>query len=155
MLINALGLLSVAMAVCAETAGHRRRDGFASMHGDATGGELLTRPLCFRGKHLFVNLAAAEGSLEVELLDQDGNLLETSLPIQGDATLLRVKWKQWADLAGASGKPVRFRFRVTNGDLYSFWVSPSASGASQGYIAGGGPGLTGPTDTVGKEAYER
>jgi hypothetical protein len=26
--------------------------------------------------------------------------------------------------------------------LYAFWVSRDASGASQGYVAAGGPGLT-------------
>jgi hypothetical protein len=38
-----------------------------------------------------------------------------------------------------------------NGRLYSFWVSPDASGASYGYVAAGGPGFTGPTDTVGEK----
>jgi hypothetical protein len=47
---------------------------------------------------------------------------------------------------------VRFRFYLTEGDLYAFWVSPDESGASHGYVAAGGPGLTGPTDTVGSTA---
>ena len=51
-------------------------------------------------------------------------------------------------------KPVRFRFHLTNGALYAFWVSPDASGASRGYVAAGGPGFTGATDTVGKAGYE-
>ena len=51
-----------------------------------------------------------------------------------------------------SGKPVRFRFHLSNGSLYSFWVSPDKSGASHGYVGAGGPGLTGPTDTVGEGA---
>ena len=33
--------------------------------------------------------------------------------------------------------------------LYSFWVSPDKSGASYGYVGGGGPGFTGAIDTVG------
>jgi hypothetical protein len=37
--------------------------------------------------------------------------------------------------------------------LYSFWVSPERSGASQGYVAAGGPGFTGARDTVGAAAY--
>jgi len=48
-----------------------------------------------------------------------------------------------------AGHVVRFRFCLTNGRLYSFWVSPNESGASCGYVAAGGPGFTGPTDTVG------
>jgi hypothetical protein len=132
-----------------------RRDGFASMHGGASVGELLTRPLRFRGKYLFVNLAAPDGSLEVDALDQEGNSLDTSLPVRGDGTLLRVQWKQLPDLSALAGKPVRFRFRLSRGDLFSFWVSPDASGASHGYVAAGGPGFTGPTDTVGEAAYKR
>jgi len=57
-------------------------------------------------------------------------------------------------LAAVSGKPVRFRFHLTRGSLYAFWVSPDQSGASHGYVAGGGPGFTGPTDTVGRAAYD-
>jgi hypothetical protein len=41
-------------------------------------------------------------------------------------------------------------FHLQNGKLYAFWVSPDASGASRGYVAAGGPGFTGPTDTVGR-----
>ena len=38
--------------------------------------------------------------------------------------------------------------------LYSFWVSPDASGANRGYVAAGGPGYATPQDTVGQAAYE-
>ena len=34
------------------------------------------------------------------------------------------------------------QFYVTNGDLYSFWISPWETGESRGYTAGGGPGLS-------------
>ena len=48
-----------------------------------------------------------------------------------------------------AGKTVRFRFHLANGSLYSFWVSADESGASDGYVAAGGPGLAGSMDTVG------
>jgi hypothetical protein len=32
---------------------------------------------------------------------------------------------------------VRFRFHLTRGSLYAFWVSPSTTGASRGYLAAG------------------
>lgn len=57
-----------------------------------------------------------------------------------------------ADLAKLPGEAVRFRFSVSDGELHAFWVSPEESGASHGYVAAGGPGLTGPTDTVGAKA---
>lgn len=44
---------------------------------------------------------------------------------------------------------VRFRFHLTNGDLYAFWVSPDASGASYGFMAAGGPGFLQGIDDVG------
>ena len=64
------------------------------------------------------------------------------------ASRAAVAWKG-ADLAKLPGQAVRFRFYLRRGDIYAFWVSPEESGASHGYVAAGGPGLTGLTDTVG------
>ncbi|MGB2820622.1 MAG: glycosyl hydrolase family 32, partial [Phycisphaerae bacterium] len=74
------------------------------------------------------------------------------LPVRADRTLQAVAWKGAGDLASIAGKPVRFRFHLRSGQLYAFWVSPEKSGASHGYVAAGGPGFTGPTDTVGAAA---
>jgi hypothetical protein len=63
-----------------------------------------------------------------------------------------VKWNGAKDLSSLTGQPVRFRFLLRNGKLYSFWVSPDVTGASHGYVAAGGPSFTGPSDTVGTEA---
>jgi len=54
-----------------------------------------------------------------------------------------------ADLAAfaGAGRHVRFKFHLTNGRLYSFWVSTEKTGASHGYVAAGGPGFGGPIDT--------
>jgi len=49
---------------------------------------------------------------------------------------------------------VRFRFELENGSLYAFWVSQDETGRSDGYVAAGGPGYTGPIDTVGRKALE-
>jgi hypothetical protein len=132
-----------------------RRDGFASMDAGDEAGTLTTRPLTFRGRHLFVNLAAAEGEMGVELLDPDDRVLATSKPLKGiDETLARVDWADVSDLSKWSGQRLRFRFTLRNGSLYAFWVTPDESGASHGYVAAGGPGLTGPTDTEGIRAYQ-
>jgi hypothetical protein len=130
-----------------------RRDGFASMGAGAAEGTLTTRPVKFTGKHLFVNVAAPAGELRVEVVDGRGEVVApfsaaSCTPVRGDRTSQRVSWKG-ADLGRLAGTAVRFRFRLRNGKLYSFWVSPEATGASHGYIAAGGPGLTGLTDTVG------
>jgi hypothetical protein len=135
-----------------------RRDGFASMEAGEREGTLTTRPVRFGGKHLFVNAASANGELRVEVLDKDGNVImpfnrENCAPIRADKTLLAVNWKGVSDLAALAGKTVQFRFHLRNGALYAFWVSPDTNGASRGYVAAGGPGFAGPTDTVGSAGY--
>jgi hypothetical protein len=137
-----------------------RRDGFASMDAGPEEATLTTRPVQFKGKHFFVNVAAPRGELKVEVLDEKDNVLPpftraNCQPIRGDHTLAGVKWTggqdndQEKDLSSLAGKSVRFRFVLRNGSLYSFWISPDKSGASHGYMAAGGPGFPGPTDTVG------
>ena len=131
-----------------------RRDGFASMGADATEGTLTTRSVRFGGKYLFVNVEAPEGELRAEVLDQDGKVIppfsrDNCKPMRGDSTCQVAKWTNGGDLSKLAGIPVRFRFHLTQGKLYAFWVSPDRSGASHGYVAAGGPGFTGPTDTVG------
>ncbi|MBN2308191.1 MAG: glycosyl hydrolase family 32, partial [Candidatus Hydrogenedentes bacterium] len=134
-----------------------RRDGFASMDAGAAGGELVTRPVTFSGKHLFVNAAVADGQLRAEVLDEGGTpiapfTLENCRPLSTDSTLAQVAWEGAGDLSALAGKPVRFRFHLTNGALYAFWVSRDATGRSDGYVAAGGPGYAGFLDTVGKGA---
>jgi hypothetical protein len=123
-----------------------RRDGFASMDADSHPGVLTTRPVSFKGEHLFVNLNAPQGELRVEVLDEAGQVAATSEPVRGDSTKLRIPWKNVESLSKLSGKPVRLRFHLTNGQLYSFWVTPDANGASFGYLGGGGPDANGVRD---------
>jgi hypothetical protein len=130
-----------------------RRDGFASMNAGEKPGTLTTRPVKFSGKHLFVNVDCPKGTLQAEVLDEDGNAIEPFTrknceAVSADKTLAPVTWTG-GDLAKLAGKPVRFRFHLNDGKLYAFWVSPDKSGASHGYIGAGGPGFTGATDTVG------
>ena len=135
-----------------------RRDGFASMDAGKAPGVLTTRPVRFTGKYLFVNADADGGELRVEVLGADGKVIEpltrqNCVAVTADKTLQRVTWKGVKDLSTVAGTPVRFRFHLRNGRLYAFWVSPEKNGASRGYVAAGGPGFTGPTDTVGSAAY--
>ena len=139
--------------------GFLRRDGFASMNTDGNEGQLTTRPVMFSGKYLFVNVDADKSELQVEVLDEQGKVIEpfcrdNCLPVIADKTIQPIMWKKAKDLSGLAGKPVRFRFHLTGGCLYSFWVSPDKSGASFGYVAAGGPGFTGSRDTVGSAAYK-
>ncbi len=132
-----------------------RRDGFSSLDAGETAGSVTTRLLRFSGAHLFVNVAAAKGTLRAEVLNEQGQPIapftaDNCEPVSSDSTKILVKWKGAEDLSALTGQPVRFRFHVKNGSLYAFWVSPDASGASHGYVAAGGPGFTGAKDTTGR-----
>ena len=150
--------------VCTTGLAMLRRDGFASMDwlpggsgiirgriSDGAAGVLTTRPLRFSGRHLFVNADVRQGELRVEVLDRAGAVLApltsaACAPVSGNGTRLAVRWSG-ADLAAVAGREVRFRFTMTNGRLYAFWVSPRPSGESRGYPAAGGPEFSGPIDT--------
>jgi len=145
-------------AHCSTGLAFLRRDGFASMEAGESAGTLTTRPIRFKGKCLFVNVDAPDGSLRVEVLDKAGRTIEpftrtACRPLSGDKTLVQVTWQGATDLSRISNQPVRLRFHLTRGKLYAFWVSDDTSGASRGYVAAGGPDLTGPTDTVGAAGY--
>ena len=159
---NSPGTCSTGLAIL-------RRDGFVSMDHPAPrgtvervqptlgAGVLVTRPVRFSGRHLFVNLDAPEGELRAEVLDREGQVVPgfdagRCAAVRGNSTCVRVVWQGAGDLAAVAGRTVRFRFHVSRGSLYAFWVSGSADGASNGYVAAGGPGLTGIADTVGLAA---
>lgn len=103
-----------------------RMDGFVSAQAPLKGGELVTKPLRFSGNRLVVNYAtSAAGSLRVELQSVDGepleNLrLEDSVEHYGDTIRQTIKWKQGSDVSKWAGRPVRVRFVLRDGDLYSF-----------------------------------
>jgi hypothetical protein len=124
-----------------------RRDGFYSMDARDGGGVLTTRPVVFTGRHLFVN---ATGELRAEIVDREGKPIApftaaNSSVVTGDSTKAEITWRG-GDLSKIAGTPVKLRFRLARGSLYSFWVTSSASGASHGYVAAGGPSLNGLTD---------
>jgi len=140
--------------VCTTGLATLRRDGFASLDAGETKGTLTTRPVRFKGRYLFVNADVDGGELRVEVLEADGRViapftLDNCLPLGTDSTLAQLQWKGAEDQAKLAGRPVRLRFHLTRGSLYAFWVSPEKSGASYGYVAGGGPGFSGPLDTAG------
>lgn len=127
-----------------------RRDGFASMDAAAKPGTLTTRPVRFRGKHLFVNFFAPQGELRVEVLGRDGKPVAPfdrahCRPLRGDSTRQAVAWEGADDLSALAGQPVQFRFLLSAGSLYAFWVTPDPGGASYGYVCGG-PDFDGPQD---------
>lgn len=151
-----------APGVCSTGLATLRRDGFASMDWNpgerrtrriprATEGVLTTRPHTFTGRHLFVNTDTTGGELRVEVLDVAGNVIApfsraACEPISVDGTRVPVRWAG-GSLAELAGTPVRFRFTMTRGRLFAFWVSPWPTGESRGFPAAGGPEFSGITDT--------
>jgi len=141
--------------VCSTGLATLRRDGFASMDAAETEGTLTTRRVRFSGRYMFVDLHAPSGCLRVEILDGNGRVIppfskENCDAISADRTLQPVTWKGASDLSALSARDVKFRFYLTEGKLYAFWVSPDRSGASYGYVAAGGPGFTSNRDTIGR-----
>ncbi len=134
-----------------------RRDGFVSMDANTSRGSLTTRLVTFKGKFLFVNTNTKDGELRVEVLDHNDQVIvpfssNNCNPICTNKTMQMITWQDVKNLSHLIDKPVKFKFNLTNGQLYSFWVSPDVSGASYGYVAAGGPGFTGPVDTIGCDA---
>jgi hypothetical protein len=103
-----------------------RIDGFVALHARRGPGELLTRPLVFRGDSLSLNLAtSAGGQVRIELQDatgkpQPGFTLTECDEIFGDSLDRTVTWKGAPDLARMAGKPIRLRIVMSDADLFSF-----------------------------------
>lgn len=102
-----------------------RVDGFVSVEAPLDGGELVTKPIVFEGRHLYLNFStSAAGSIRVEIQGVDGKSVEgyalTDCPdVFGDALERVVTWKVGSDLGALAGKPVRLRFVLKDADLFS------------------------------------
>ena len=66
--------------------------------------------------------------------------------MNADTTKAEIRWAGARDLASLAGKPVHFRFTLSDGALYAFWVSKDERGASGGFVGAGGLGFSGPKD---------
>lgn len=106
-----------------------RKHGFASVHAGYDEGEFTTRPVVFTGTRLLLNYAtSAAGYIQVEVVGDDGRVVdgmsfEEMEPMYGDEMEGEVRWKSGCGAGAVEGKPVRFRFRMKDADLYSLRVS--------------------------------
>ncbi len=92
-----------------------RKQGFASMHADAKGGEFVTKPLRFEGGKLVLNYAtSAAGSIQIEVQDEAGTVLATMPELYGDE--LEAKS---VDMEALKGKTIRLRVKMKDADLYA------------------------------------
>ncbi|HEY8504768.1 MAG TPA: hypothetical protein VIL46_09310, partial [Gemmataceae bacterium] len=103
-----------------------RVDGFVSARGGEKGGELVTKPVTFRGDKLVINFKTSEkGLVRVELQGADGKplpgfALADCGALNGDAIEQAVTWAGGGDVSKMAGKPVRLRFQLRDADVYSF-----------------------------------
>jgi hypothetical protein len=81
------------------------------------------------------------------VLDEAGKVIRSSKVASRDQTKLKIEWAVASDLSDQSGKNVKFRFHLTKGSLYAFWVTPDEKGSSNGYVGAGGPDFNGVRDT--------
>jgi hypothetical protein len=95
---------------------------FASVYAGAGRGELLTKPLTFTGRRLYLNYStSAGGSVHVTVCDPDGQPLESldgMTEIFGDELDAAVPY----DLSPVARGPVRLRFRLKEADLFAMRI---------------------------------
>jgi len=102
-----------------------RTDGFVSVHADAAVGEMVTKPIAFKGRQLFLNYATSTaGWIQVELQSPNGKpiqgfALANCEKMVGDRITQSVEWNSSTNLAALAGQPVRLRFQLKDADLYS------------------------------------
>jgi hypothetical protein len=102
-----------------------RIDGLASLQAKEKPGTIETYEFVPEGRNLVVNADLKNGRLMVEVLDAAGDAIkgyekESSL-IQGqDSVKLQIKWTNAATLP--AGVPIRLKFYLENGDLYSYRI---------------------------------
>jgi len=112
-----------------------RKDGFVSLDAGENEGWVITRPLLFEGKNLFINADAEGGEIKVEVLDFDFRTMPppAAKPIPGfsasgcqsvceNGLKLPVRWKDQPDLSSLAGQHVRLKFLLKNARLYSFAI---------------------------------
>ena len=99
-----------------------RKDGFAYYEAGAKECVLVTKPLRFDGKDLYINFSSsAFGYIYVDVLSEEGEPLSSkeSYEIYGNAIDRRVLFADGADFSEYAGKTVRLRFRMRDAKLFS------------------------------------
>ncbi len=105
-----------------------RRDGFVSAEADRHGGHVTTPLLRFGEGELELNTAASGGGcVKVDVLDEKGQPIEgfsggAAPCLCGDSLRLPVRWSG-GGAGQLAGRPVRFKFLLTEAKLYSFQVT--------------------------------
>jgi hypothetical protein len=105
-----------------------RRDGFASLNAGVKPGRIVTRPLTFHGKSLFVSADVADGGwIRAAVLTRDsqpipGYDLENAVPLTNNTTKGQMTWNSKKKLAPPGEDHLRLVFQLKHAKLYSFWL---------------------------------
>lgn len=105
-----------------------RRDGFASLNAGDTPGQVLTRPLQFQGKAVFVNADVGEGGwVKASVLSRDsepmvGYTMDDAMPLTKNTSTGRMIWKSTDTVVSPRDMHLRIQFQLKNAKLYSFWI---------------------------------
>ena len=103
-----------------------RLDGFASIYAPGEGGNVVTKPILFKGNDLCLNFStSAAGHIYVEIQNIAGQAIhgfrrEECQEIFGDALDYSVKWTPDSDLKSLEGQEIRICFILQEADVFSF-----------------------------------
>jgi len=100
-----------------------RPDGFTKISCNENG-ELLTRPFSVMAPEIYLNCDAGQGKVQVELLEEDGTVIEgfgieNCRPVSEDNTKKKVEWINDSDLSKIVKKVIRLKIYAENADIYS------------------------------------
>ncbi|MDA1313228.1 MAG: hypothetical protein O2968_07835 [Acidobacteria bacterium] len=108
-----------------------RTDGFVAVTAGYPGGELITKPLIFKGERLYLNYATSgAGSIRIEIQNEKGQALpgfslEDSPVLYGDEIDGEVVWPRpgtrtdRTPLRNVTGQVVKIRFVMRDADLFA------------------------------------
>ena len=110
-------------AICLATL---RRDGFVSLDAGEGRGTVATEPFTWEGERLYLNAAADEGAIAVEILDAEFNPLPgygdgDAIALTEDSVRQEAAWRGREGLPDPAAGPVRLRFTLSKARLYSYW----------------------------------
>jgi hypothetical protein len=105
-----------------------RRDGFVSLDAGETPGQIVTRPLTFGGKSLFVNADVGDdGWIKAAVLSEGSEstasyTLDDAVPVTENTTKSLMRWKTRKKLAPPHDGHIRLLFQLKDAKLYSFGI---------------------------------
>jgi hypothetical protein len=106
-----------------------RRDGFVSLDAASEPGTVLTRPMSFSGRRLFVNAEIGkEGYIKAAVLSYEREELSgygfgEALGVVQGGVRQPIKWRGAEVMpVVAKGAHLRLAFELKNAQLYSFWI---------------------------------